>query len=199
MKGTPAACGGHAVDPGVAHHEGLGCADSAPRRGSAMRFGDHAPAVGIRLELAHVVAGDGDVEERVESKAREGLQRDVACVVRPERGLEAGLAGPAHGLQRARLEGGRRPPRSTRGRARWTIDSPPGRAPPAGRVRSAHRRGSGPGETAGAATALQVGAHVESHGREVEGRADERVVEVEDTDARLDGSIPADPECPTVR
>ncbi len=145
---------GGPVHPRIAQRRTRGERSRAPPKPAVDRchFTDHPPAVGVGLELAHVVAGDGDVEQRVESEAREGLQGDVACVVRPERGLEPGRAGPASRPRWRPVRAWRRPAPAARGRARSTKDRPPGRAPRSGRGRSARRPGSGRDESAEAAT-----------------------------------------------
>ena len=112
MKGTPAAWAATPSTQESPTTKAWGAPLPLDRGQGGRPLGDDPPAVGIRLHLAHVVAGDGDVEQRVEPEAREGLERDVPRVVRPEGRLEAGLASPAHGLDRPRLERGRaeRPP-----------------------------------------------------------------------------------------
>ena len=81
---------------------------------------DHAPAVGIGLERAHLVAGDHQVE-LVADPAGEALERDrrhLARVVGPHRGREAGRARALHRLARAGLAARRPPWPGARGRAR---------------------------------------------------------------------------------
>ncbi len=86
---------GGPVHPRIPNDDRLGSLESTSQTSRRRcHFTDHAPAVGVGLELTHLVPGDGDVEEHVEAKAREGVQGDLACVVRPQRGVEPGSAGP---------------------------------------------------------------------------------------------------------
>src|SRR5439155_192328 len=68
---------------------------------------DDAPPVWVRLERAHVITGDHEVQEGREPKALERRQGDRARVVCPERRLEAGAPRARDGVERARLERGR--------------------------------------------------------------------------------------------
>ena len=59
--------------------------------------GDHGPAIGRRLERAHLVAGDHEVEMRQEPEAIEGERRDLTGVVRPQRHVASRRACAGHG------------------------------------------------------------------------------------------------------
>jgi hypothetical protein len=164
--------GGDAVHPGVTDHHGVA------RDPEVLH--DDAPAVGIGLERAHLVAGDDQVEEGQQPEAGEGLVGDLARVVGPHRGREAGRAGAVDGLARAGLQRGRRH------RAPLVVE----RHLPQ-RLLHVRRVGLAPADQLAhavairparqqSAMALQQRAHVQRHRRQVQRRLDERVIEVED-------------------
>ena len=141
--------------------------------------GDHPPAVGIGLERAHVVAGDDQIELVGQAEAREGRQGELASVVGPDRGREPAAPGARDGRESARLERGDLHGPSLvverdlpdgglqRRRVHLTV-----RDQLADAVAVLPRR-QGPILT------LDELPHVEGHGREIEGRLDEGVVEIE--------------------
>ncbi len=163
--------GRDAVHPRVAHDHRV------TRVGETLR--DDAPPVWVRLERAHVITGDHEVQEGREPKALERWQGDHARVVRPERRLEAGAPRARDGVERARLERGRlhrpslvvernRPDgglelRRPALRPRDQLEDPVPLRPHGQR----------------APRALDEPSHVGGHRDQVEGRADQGVVQVE--------------------
>src|SRR5262249_61638040 len=91
-----------AVDPGTATPPGRRAAGE--QRLEVAR--DHPPAVGIRLERPHVVAGDDELELVGQAEPLERRQGERASVVRPEGRREPGPARSSERLERADLERG---------------------------------------------------------------------------------------------
>jgi hypothetical protein len=146
---------------------------------------DHPPAVGIGLELAHLVAGDGDVEQGIEAKARQGVQGNLARVVGPQGRVETDGASPPHGLHGAGFERGladRLPLVVERDRPEIGLQGGSLGLAEGDQLANPVPLGTG---RKGTPPVLQVATHVERHRAQVEGRADERVVEVEDTEPHV--------------
>jgi hypothetical protein len=164
--------GGHAVHPRVTDDDGV--ADVAEVRG------DDPVAIGVGFHLAHVVAGDDQVQVGLKREALEREQRHLARVVGPHSGREPRRPRAGECLERAGLQ-----PRRFDGAPLVVQGDLP--------HRRRHRRRLGGAVTDQLADAIAFGPcrqrsavvlderpHLQRHRRQVERRVDQRVIEVED-------------------
>jgi hypothetical protein len=151
---------------------------------------DHRPAVGGRLERAHLVAGDHEIEVWRQIEAVERPGRDLARVVGPQCHLAAGLARAAQRLERSGLE-----PRLVHGPPLVVERDPPGLRFEVGRHAAAVVDELADAIAVvprwqGTARALEHPPDLEGHRREVERRVHEGVIEVEHAQIHAATSIP---------
>src|SRR5215470_9413384 len=176
-EGNAAGLRGHAIDPGIAHHHDV--------LGGGPALAHHAEPVGIGLEGGDVVAGDHEIEVAEEIEAGEDEVGDHAVVVRPDRGGEAELAQRLErlrgmGLEHRLLHGA---PLVRLGDGEDLDLEVWGMHPHVAEDLRARPTQLAHGERD--AALAHEGLHLAAHGLEIERRADEGVVEVEDADGRM--------------